>query len=110
MSQLIQNKYEKEPFYDFLNKYCDKDKENLLFNKAALKRAKMDNAIKPFCEGLKKHYFPSKHFYLEREPLYKNIATVIRQICKYLYIPYTSRIVYSKSKYEIIYVILPMKE
>ena len=70
----------------------------------------MDNAIMPFCESLKKHYFPSKHFYLEREPLYKNVATIVRQLCKYLHIPYTSRIVYSKSKYEIIYVILPMKE
>ena len=110
MSQLIQNKFEKEPFYGFLNKYCDKDKENLVFNKSALKRAKMDNAIAPFCKSLKKHYFPSKHFYLEREPLYKNVATIVRQLCKYLHIPYTSRIVYSKSKYEIIYVILPMKE
>lgn len=110
MSQLIQNKYEKETFFNFLNKYCDKDNENLIFNKAALKRAKIDNAIEPFCENLKNHYFPSKYFYLEREPLYKNIATIIRQLCKYLHIPYTSRIVYSKSKYEIIYVILPMKE
>lgn len=110
MSQLIQNKYEKKPFYDFLNKYCNKDKENLIFNKSALKRAKMDDAIGSFRDDLKNHYFPSKHFYLEREPLYKNIATIIRQLCKYLHIPYTSRIVYSKSKYEIIYVILPMKE
>lgn len=110
MSQLIQNKYEKETFFNFLNKYCDKDKENLIFNKAALKRAKINNAVDSFCKDLKNHYFPSKHFYLEREPLYKNIATIIRQLCKYLHIPYTSRIVYSKSKYEIIYVILPMKE
>ena len=57
MSQLIQNKYEKETFFDFLNKYCDKDKENLIFNKSALKRAKIDNAIDSFRADLKNHYF-----------------------------------------------------
>tara|TARA_Y100000591_G_scaffold11239_1_gene8736 strand:+ start:2315 stop:2644 length:330 start_codon:yes stop_codon:yes gene_type:complete len=107
MSQLIQNKYDKTHFYNFLNKYCDLEKNNLIFNKAALKRAKIDNSIVSFCQDLKKYYFKSKHFYLEREPLYKNIATIIRQLCKYLHIPYTSRIKYSKSKYEIMYVIFP---
>ena len=110
MSQLFQNKYDSEHFYNFLNKYCEVEKDKLVFCKAALKRAKLDEAIKPFLEELKKYYFPSKHFYLERDPLYKNVATVIRQICKYLHIPYTSRIKYSKSKYEIIYIIYPMKE
>ena len=109
MSQLLQNKYKKEIFYEFLNKYCNLEKKNLIFNKASLKRAKLDNAVKPFCEDLKNYYFPSKHFYLEREFLYKNIATIIRQLCKYLHIPYTSRIKYSKSKYEIVYIIFPEK-
>ena len=111
MSQLFQNKYSKEHFYEFLNKYCEVEKNNLIFCKAALKRAKLDNnAVNKFCEDLKNYYFPSKHFYLERDPLYKNVATITRQICKYLLIPYTSRIKYSKSKYEIIYVIYPMTE
>ncbi len=109
MSQLIQNNYEKETFYEFLNKYCNLEKNKLIFNKASLKRAKLEKAVEPFCEDLKKYYFPSKHFYLEREPLYKNIATIIRQLCKYLHIPYTSRIKYSKSKYEIVYIIFPEK-
>lgn len=110
MSQIFQNKYEKEHFYEFLNKYCELEKDKLIFCKASLKRAKIDKAIVPFCEYLKKFYFPSKHFYLERDPVYKHIATIIRQICKYLHIPYTSRIKYSKSKYEIIYVIYQVKE
>ena len=108
MSQLIQHKYEKEPFYEFLNKYCDVEKNNLIFNKSALKRAKIDNGVAPFFKDLTNYYFPSKHFYLEREPLYKNVATVVRQLCKYLHIPFTSRIKYSKSKYEIVYIIYPM--
>ena len=82
----------------------------IIFCKAALKRAKLNEKIQPFLNNLKNYYFPSKHFYLERVPLYKNVATVIRQLCKYLHIPYTSKILYSKSKYEIIYIIYLMKE
>ena len=36
---------------------------------------------------------------------YKNFVTIIRQICKYHHIPFTSNIKYSKSKYEIKYFI-----
>ena len=105
MSQIFQNKYCKEHFFEFLNKYCLIEKKKIIFNKESLKRAKLDNALEPFCLNLKKYYFPSKHFYLEREPKYKNIATIIRQICKYLMVPYTSNIKYFKSKYEIVYII-----
>tara|TARA_B110000008_G_scaffold164490_1_gene164809 strand:- start:831 stop:1160 length:330 start_codon:yes stop_codon:yes gene_type:complete len=107
MSQLFQKKYEKDHFYEFLNKYCNLENKKIIFNKASLKRAKIDNAIEPFLIELKNFYFPSKQFYLERDPVYKNIATIIRQICKYLQIAYTSRIKYSKSKYEIMYIIYP---
>jgi|TARA_B110000967_G_scaffold60787_1_gene62440 hypothetical protein len=107
MSQLFQQKYTDVHFYEFLNKYCNMENNKFIFNKASLKRAKLDDAVDPFLIELKKFYFPSKQFYLERDPVYKNIATIIRQICKYLHIAYTSRIKYSKSKYEIIYIIFP---
>ena len=105
MSQIFQNAYSKEHFFEFLNKFCSVENKKIIFNKESLKRAKLNNAIETFCLDLKKFYFPSKHFYLEREPIYKNIATIIRQICKYLMIPYTSNIKYFKSKYEIVYII-----
>ena len=53
----------------------------------------------------KEYYFKSKHHYLEREKTYKNFVTIVRQICKYHAIPYTSKILYSKSTYEIKYFI-----
>ena len=110
MSQIFQNTYDKKHFFDFLHKFCLNDNNKFVFNKSALKKAKLENAIIPFCDELKKFYFPSKHFYLERDPIYKNIATIIRQICKYLMVPYTTQIKYSKSKYEIIYIIYQEKE
>ena len=70
-----------------------------------LKRAKLDEAIQPFCENLKKYYFSSKYFYLERDMIYKNFVTIVRQICKYHHIPFTSSIKYNKSKYDIYYFI-----
>ena len=56
-------------------------------------------------DNLKKYYFKSKHHYLERDSTYKNFVTIVRQICKYHHIPFTSDIKYSKSKYEIKYFI-----
>ena len=47
MSQLIQNKFEKDKM-NFLNKYCDKDKENLVFNKSSTKKSKDGQAVAPF--------------------------------------------------------------
>ena len=44
--------------------------------------------------------------YVEREMKYKNLITIIRQICRYHHIPFSSNIKYSKSKYEITYSII----
>jgi len=105
MSQIFQHIIPKIIFFKFLDNYCEINKDQYIFSKDAFKRAKLDNAIRPFCEKLKKYYFPSKHHYLERETKYKHFITIIRQICKFHHIPFTSNIKYSKSKYEIKYFI-----
>ena len=81
------------------------NKNQYIFSKESFKRAKIDNAIELFCENLKQYYFPSKYHYLDRESKYKYFITILRQICKYHHIPFTSNIKYSKSKYEIKYFI-----
>ena len=105
MSQIFQNNYPKDLFFKFLFDYCDVNNKQLIFSKESFKRIKLDDKQNEFCENLKKYYFPSKHHYLEREKNYKNFVTIIRQICKYHHIPFTSDIKYSKSKYEIKYFI-----
>ena len=105
MSQIFQFSFPVERFFDFLEKYCTQNKNQLIFSKDAFKRAKLDEAIKPFCEDLKKYYFSSKYFYLERDMIYKNFVTIVRQICKYHHIPFTSSIKYNKSNYDIYYFI-----
>ena len=105
MSQIFQTPFPKNLFFDFLNKYCDKNDKQYIFSKDAFKRVKLDEQIDSFCNSLKEYYFKSKHHYLEREKTYKNFVTIVRQICKYHHIPFTSDIKYSKSKYEIKYFI-----
>tara|TARA_A100001015_G_scaffold227393_1_gene256885 strand:+ start:1949 stop:2287 length:339 start_codon:yes stop_codon:yes gene_type:complete len=108
MSQIFKNIYPKEHFFLFLKKYCDAKNSQYIFSKDSFKRIKLDKAEIDFSKELKKYYFNSKHYYLERlitHSSYKNFVTVIRQICKYHHIPFTSNIKYSKSKYEIKYFI-----
>ena len=102
MSQIFQFSFPKKNFAIF--KYCLKIKSVNIF-KRCVQKSKLDEAIQPFCENLKKYYFSSKYFYLERDMIYKNFVTIVRQICKYHHIPFTSSIKYNKSKYDIYYFI-----
>jgi len=105
MSQIFRASYPKNVFFEFLGKYCDNHNNQYVFSKDSFKRIKLAEEADPFCETLKKYYFKSKHIYLDREKTYKNFITIIRQICKYHTIPFTSNIKYSQSKYEIKYFI-----
>ena len=60
--------------------------------------------IKPF-EALNDSYHKSKRFYLTRNMTYKNFLTILRQVCNFICIPYTSKILYNSSKYNIIYIL-----
>lgn len=105
-SQLFKEQYPKDKLINFLDKYCGKTEKYYIMSKEAYKKAKMDdNAINNLFGELKKYYHTSKHFYIEREDNYKNLITVLRQICKDHLMAYTSNIKYSKSKYDIIYFI-----
>ena len=73
---------------------------------------KIEPPIKTFHEFIQNNAtfssskFISKKMYVEREMKYKNLITIIRQICRYHHIPFSSNIKYSKSKYEITYSII----
>jgi len=80
-----------------------KKKNKYVFSKANFKKAQLENKLAAFYDILKPHYYQSKIFYITREIVYKNFITLIRQICKYHHIAFTSVMKYNKSKYEIIY-------
>lgn len=111
MSQIFQKPIPSNLLFNFIEPYCDKTDNNyLLFSKVAFKKMKLkENSIQNFYDSIKKYYYNSKQYYLERDKTYKNLITIIRQICKYLHVPYTSKILYFKSTYEIRYYIFNKK-
>jgi hypothetical protein len=106
MSQVFKKKINKDLIINFFKKFCQNEKKNeFIFSPIAFKKAEYNNEIKNLIEILKEYYHKSKQFYLNRQITYKNFLTILRQVCNNLCIPYTSKILYNKSKYNIIYII-----
>jgi len=102
-SQIFKTSPPSQVLFDFLANTCEKTNNKYIFSKANFKRAQLENKIKPFVEAIKPHYFKSKLFYVDRTIIYKTCITLLRQICKYHHIAFTSAMKYNKSKYEITY-------
>ena len=106
MSQIFKKNIEASFFVDFIKKYAiDKGNNEYTFNHISYKKANYKNDVQNIITYLLNYYHTSKQFYLTRNMNYKNFVTVIRQICNFLCIPYTSKIIYSNSKYNINYMI-----
>ena len=104
-SQIFKTAIPISVFDEFLKEYATKNKTKYIFSKTSFKKAQLENKVGVFLEKIENHYYSSKKFYTTRSMNYKNFVTIIRQICKYHHIPFTSNIKYNKSKYEIIYTI-----
>ena len=104
-SQIFKNPIPLSVFADFLDKNGQKQTNKYIFSKTSFKKAQLEETLQPFLDSIKACYFPSKQFYVTRDATYKGLVTIIRQICKYYHIPFSSRIKYGQSKYEIIYTI-----
>jgi hypothetical protein len=104
-TQIFKNKVPNEIIFNLLNKICLKNEKHWVLNNIAFKKGTYDNSITDFFELIKPYYHNSKKKYLERKLTYNNFTTIIRQICNFNKISYTSQIKYEKSFYEIIYII-----
>ena len=104
-SQLFKHLVPMESLFAFLSKVCEKEHSYYKFNSDAFKRANLNNISCSFIEEIKPCYHAAKQKYVERKQTYTNFITILRQICNSHNIGYTSKISYSKSKYEIIYYI-----
>jgi hypothetical protein len=106
MSQNFKKIYNINKFIDIILKHCTNEKKGeYVFSPITYKKLLYNKKLTPFISELKAYYHKSKQFYLNRNITYKNTLTVIRQILNSLYIPYTSKIIYNKSKYNINYII-----
>ena len=109
-SQIFREPVPKEKLIEFLDQCVEVKNNSYVFSKTAFKTAQYKDIINSFCKELEKYYYESKKYYATRSMTYKNLVTIIRQICKYHFIPFTSNIKYYKSVYEISYTIFMTSE
>ena len=84
---------------DFENKY------EIRLDKTIYKKLIYHNLYHDFLKSIEENYFVSKRHYVNKSQSYNSFLTICRQICKSHKIEYKSKILYDKSKYEIIYII-----
>ena len=105
MNQTFKTQIDKNILFDFLAKVCDKNDKYYIFNSSSYKRGELNGGNTSFLEQIKPFYHVAKLFYVERKLTYTGLCTIIRQICKFNKFTYTSKIVYDRSTYDIVYYI-----
>lgn len=102
-NQTFKNQIPTELLFELLDNICSKTDKYYIINNDSYKKGVFTNEINEFFEKCKPYYHLSKQKYLERKLAYNTFTTVLRQICNFNKITYTSQIKYDKSNYNIIY-------
>ena len=102
-TQIFKSEVPQESFFSFLDKICTKTDKFYVFNNCAYKKGNLLDVITPFLEECKPHYHLSKLKYIEKKLTYNSLTTILRQICNFIKVRFTSQIKYEKSTYNIIY-------
>jgi len=103
--QIFKTEIPKEILYMLLDDICIKTDKYYILNINSYKKGIFNEKIPKFFEECKEYYHSSKKKYVERKITYKSFITIVRQICNFNKIIYTSQIKYDKSSYNIIYYI-----
>jgi hypothetical protein len=109
-TQIFKNQIPNELLFELLGKICSKTDKYFIFNKNSFKKGVFDSLFSTFIELLTPYYQLSKRKYLERKLTYNSFTTILRQICNFNKIKYTSQIKYDKSVYDIVYYIYFVNE
>jgi len=104
-SQIFKNHIPNEILIKLLDYIAVKTEKFYIVNNNSYKKGKFNDTINNFISECKPYYHLSKLKYLDRPLTYNSFITIIRQICKFNKITYTSQIKYDKSTYDIIYFI-----
>ena len=91
--------------FSFLERNALKNAKYFIFNKNSYKKAQYNESLLSFIETCRPYYHLSKRKYVDKKQTYNTFVTILRQICNYNKITYTSQIKYDKSEYEIVYYI-----
>lgn len=104
-TQIFKKNVPNDLLFSLLESICLKNEKHFTLNTESYKRGIFKESIQKFIENCVPYYHISKRKYLDRKITYNSFTTVLRQICKYNNITYTSKIIYDKSSYGIIYYI-----
>jgi len=96
--------------FDLLENICIKNDDHYIIDQNSYKKMKFHNLHAPFLETLHEYYHESKKYYIDREFSYNSFTNLVRQICKFNNIAFTSQIYYNHSTYFIQYFIYFPKE
>ena len=101
--QIFKKRLPNEDLFMLLDSICVKTDKYYIFNKNAYKKGGFGGEIPAFIEKVKPYYHASKQKYVDRKQTYNSFTTILRQICNFSKITYTSQIKYDKSTYDIVY-------
>jgi hypothetical protein len=105
ISQIFKNQIPNELLIKILNNIAVKNDKCYVLNNNSYKKGLFNESIQNFIGECLPYYHLSKRKYLERKLTYNSFITIIRQICNFNNIVYTSQIKYDKSAYDIVYYI-----
>jgi len=104
-SQIFKNNIPNELLINLLDDIAIKSDNCYVLNNNSYKKGIFNETIPKFIADCKPYYHLSKRKYLERKLNYNSFVTIIRQICNFNKITYTSQIKYDRSTYDIMYYI-----
>ncbi len=105
MKQIFKKRVPNEILFELLEKICLKYDKYYYIDLNAFQKMKFHNHHIEFCNTLKTYYYKPKHFYLDRPMDYNSFTNIIRQICKFNSIVFSSKLKYNQSEYNIDYFI-----
>jgi hypothetical protein len=108
-TQIFKKDISNELLFNLLENICMKNEKHYVLNNESFKKGVFNGTIPNFIESCKDYYHNSKKKYLEKKLTYNSFITVVRQICNFKKLTYTSQIKYDKSEYDIIYIIYKLK-
>jgi hypothetical protein len=104
-SQIFKEHVPNELLINLFDCIAVKSEKCYVVNNNSYKKGMFNNVITDFITQCIPYYHLSKRKYLDRKLSYNSFITIIRQICNFNNITYTSQIKYDKSTYDIIYFI-----
>ena len=104
-TQIFKKNVPNELIFNLLDSICLKNEKHYVFNIDSFKKGVFKESIQNFLTDCNQYYHISKKKYLERKLTYNSFTTILRQICNFNKITYTSQIKYDKSSYDIEYYI-----